>query len=110
MERSMPLTEALYYILLVLGEPLHGYGIIQTVSAITGERVLLGPGTLYGALNTLLEKGWIKLVRADTTARKKKEYIRTEKGRQALLEEMVRLEAMVADGKRVLDRNGEVER
>ena len=104
MERSMPLTEALYYILLVLGEPLHGYGIIQTVSAITGERVLLGPGTLYGALNTLLEKGWIKLVRADTTA------IRTEEGRQALLEEMVRLEAMVADGKRVLDRNGEVER
>lgn len=56
MERSMPLTEALYYILLVLGEPLHGYGIIQTVSAITGERVLLGPGTLYGALNTLLER------------------------------------------------------
>lgn len=110
MDQSMPLTEALYYILLVLGEPLHGYGIIQTVSAITGERVLLGPGTLYGALNTLLGKGWIKLVRANMDARKKKEYIRTEAGYQALLEEMARLEAMVADGKRILNhKEGETQ-
>ena len=54
------LTEAVYYILLSLQEPLHGYGIIQNVDKLSGGRVRLAAGTLYGALNTLLDKGWIR--------------------------------------------------
>ena len=53
------LTEGVYYILLSLLEPLHGYGIIQKVEKLSGGRVRLAAGTLYGAINTLLEKGWI---------------------------------------------------
>ena len=53
------LTEAVYYILLSLLEPLHGYGIIQNVEQLSGGRVRLAAGTLYGAINTLLEKDWI---------------------------------------------------
>ena len=53
------LTEGVYYILLSLLEPLHGYGIIQNVENLSGGRVRLAAGTLYGAINTLLEKGWI---------------------------------------------------
>jgi len=53
------LTEAVYYILLSLLEPRHGYGIMQNAEQLSGGRVRLAAGTLYGALNTLLEKGWI---------------------------------------------------
>ena len=54
-----PLTAAVYYILLSLTEPLHGYGIMQKAEQLSSGRVRLAAGTLYGALNTLLEKGWI---------------------------------------------------
>ncbi|MDF2513432.1 MAG: putative transcriptional regulator, partial [Herbinix sp.] len=48
MENNIPLTEALYYILLSVRKPNHGYGIIQEIESITNSRVILGPGTLYG--------------------------------------------------------------
>ena len=65
MNKETPLTEAVYYILLAVREPNHGYGIIQDVFDMTDGRVNLGPGTLYGAINSLLEKGWIKLYRKE---------------------------------------------
>ena len=58
-ESTGALTEAVFYILLSLLEPMHGYGIMQNVNALSRGRVTLGAGTLYGALGTLLEKGWI---------------------------------------------------
>ena len=54
------LTEAVYYILLSLQKPLHGYGIIQVVGELSGGRVKLAPGTLYGALNSLVDKGLLE--------------------------------------------------
>ena len=53
------LTEAVYYILLSLMQPMHGYGIMQNAEKLSGGRVRLAAGTLYGALNSLMEKGWI---------------------------------------------------
>ena len=53
------LTEGVYYILLSLMEPMHGYGIMQNVEQLSKGRVKLAPGTLYGAINTLLERGCI---------------------------------------------------
>ena len=52
---NIALTEAVFYILLSLVEPLHGYGIMQNVEKLSGGRVRLAAGTLYGAINTLLE-------------------------------------------------------
>jgi DNA-binding PadR family transcriptional regulator len=46
-----PLTESMFYILLSLLQPNHGYGIMQQVEERTKGRVALGAGTLYGALN-----------------------------------------------------------
>ena len=43
------LTEGVYYILLSLMEPMHGYGIMQNVEQLSKGRVKLAPGTLYGA-------------------------------------------------------------
>ena len=70
---NISLTESMYYILISLIEPNHGYGIMQQVEEMTNGRVVLGPGTLYGALNTLLEKRWIEIFSQDDESRKKKE-------------------------------------
>ena len=53
-QRNSPLTEATYYILISLTEPLHGYGIMKKVDEMSHGRIRLAAGTLYGALNTLL--------------------------------------------------------
>ena len=95
------LTEAVYYILLSLLEPLHGYGIIQNVEQLSGERVRLAAGTLYGAINTLLEKGWITALAGEADSRKK-EYVITEIGRDMLQKELQRLTELLENGKRLL--------
>lgn len=99
-ERSA-LTEAVYYILLALYKPLHGYGIMQFIKEISGDRVNMGAGTLYGALNTLLEKGWIRAVENDWDSRKK-EYEITDRGRQVVLDEMKRLQELLDNGSRIM--------
>ena len=95
------LTEAVYYILLSLLEPLHGYGIIQKVEQLSGGRVRLAAGTLYGAINTLLEKGWIAALEGEADSRKK-EYVITELGREMLKKELQRLSELLENGKRLL--------
>lgn len=101
MDRGQPLTEALFYILLAVRRPVHGYGIIQEVAEMTGGRVNLGPGTLYGAISSLLEKGWIVLYSAEAGSRRKKEYVITEAGRAVFDGELRRLRELVANGERM---------
>lgn len=95
------LTEAVYYILLSLLEPRHGYGIMQNAESLSNGRVKLAAGTLYGALNTLLEKGWITALPGEKNSRKK-EYVITETGRETLRQELTRLEELVTNGKELL--------
>lgn len=94
------LTEAVYYILLALHVPMHGYGIMQFVREISKERVNLGPGTLYGAINTLLEKGWIQSLYNAADSRKK-EYEITATGREVVLGELLRLQELIENGKKI---------
>ena len=95
------LTEAVYYILLSLQEPLHGYGIIQNVDKLSGGRVRLAAGTLYGAINTLLDKGWIRALENEADSRKK-EYQITEAGLAVLKAEVRRLRELLENGMRIL--------
>ena len=103
MADSMALTEAVYYILLSLTQPLHGYGIMQQTERLSGGRVRLAAGTLYGALNTLCEKGWIRELPMEAGSRKK-EYALTESGSEALKKELERLRQLVRAGETVLER------
>ena len=96
------LTEAVYYILLSLTEPLHGYGIMQNAEKLSNGRVRLAAGTLYGAINTLLEKGWITALSEEKGSRKK-EYLITEQGKEALRCEMERLRDLIENGDRILE-------
>jgi len=98
---NITLTESMYYILLSLSKPNHGYGIMQMVEEMTKGRVILGPGTLYGALNSLQEKKWIMMYSQDDESRKKKEYLITEKGKEVLDNEISRLEELLENGKKV---------
>lgn len=98
---NQALTEAVYYILLSLTEPMHGYGIMQNVALLSGGRVRLAAGTLYGALNTLLTRGWITALSGETSDRKK-EYVITEKGREMLRCEIDRLKELIENGNRIM--------
>ena len=99
---SIALTEAVYYILLSLLSPRHGYGIMQNAENLSGGRVKLAAGTLYGAINSLLEKGWISALPEEKDSRKK-EYLITDQGVQVLQGEICRLQELIENGKRVLE-------
>ena len=57
----LPLSSVVFHILMALvdGER-HGYGIMQEVETRTEGEVHLVPGTLYGAIKRLLERGLIE--------------------------------------------------
>ncbi|MBU3112907.1 PadR family transcriptional regulator [Clostridium lacusfryxellense] len=95
------LTEAVFYILLSLYAPMHGYGIMQNIKNLSNERVNLGAGTLYGAINTLLEKDWIKSVIGAKDSRKK-EYKITDLGKSIMQIELDRLEELIGNGKKII--------
>lgn len=95
------LTEAVFYILLSLFTPMHGYGIMQNVSKLSSNRVNLGAGTLYGAINTLLEKNWIKSVDGERNSRKK-EYEITELGKSMVEGEIKRLQELIDNGRKIV--------
>ena len=96
-EKDNPLTEAFFYILLSLRHPNHGYGVIQEVEELTKGRVSLGAGTLYGALQTMQKRGWIRVVSQETESRKKKEYIITEAGKEVFETELARLAELLGN-------------
>lgn len=98
---NIALTESTYYILLSLYHPQHGYGIMQETERLSAGRVKLAAGTLYGALNSLCEKGWIKLLPVESGSRKK-EYQLTGTGLAVLKRELTRLEELAANGRTIL--------
>ena len=101
MIESSALTESTYYILLALVTPQHGYGIMQTADRLSGGRVRLAAGTLYGALSALCEKGWIHPLPAAQESRKK-EYQLTALGLSVLRGELARLKSLVENGEAIL--------
>lgn len=103
-ESKGALTEAVYYILISLYKPLHGYGVIQNVEKISSGRVKLGAGTLYGAINTLLGRGWI-VEYGESGERGKKQYVITDSGKQAVEWEIARLQELLDNGRQICRDN-----
>jgi DNA-binding PadR family transcriptional regulator len=93
--KYLPLTEATAYILLALIEPLHGYGVMQKVEAMSEGTVKIGPGTLYGAFSVMEREGLILKVAEED---RRKSYLLTEKGRLVLKEHIRRSELLVRNG------------
>jgi len=91
-DSAAPLTEPVLLVLLSLAaEPRHGYGILKDVEQISGGRVLLSTGTLYGALGRLLDDRWIERFAEPDPSRDRQAYRLTAKGRAVLKAEAVRM-------------------
>ncbi len=101
-EQLKTLTEQMYYILLSLMRPNHGYGIMQEVEEKTNGRVRIGAGTLYNLLSRFEEEDIIRQISEED---RKKTYIITEKGMDILKEEYQRLIQLVSDGKCLSERS-----
>ncbi|MDD2397439.1 MAG: PadR family transcriptional regulator [Sedimentibacter sp.] len=99
-----PMTEAMYYVLLALVHPNHGYQLMNEIEEVSNGRVKMGPGTMYGVLTRLQKDGLIIVINDDG---RRKTYSITEDGRTALKIEYERLISMVDDGKIVKEARDE---
>jgi DNA-binding PadR family transcriptional regulator len=92
------MREPTYYILTALLEgPLHGYGIIKRVEALSKDRIHLAAGTLYGALDRLVDLGEIEVDREEQVSGRRRRYYRiTSDGEASVAAEVERMTAAIA--------------
>jgi DNA-binding PadR family transcriptional regulator len=95
------MQEPTFLILAALAaQPLHGYGIIQSVASLSGDEVKLRPGTLYGALDRLADQGLIVVDREEAVDGRLRRYYRLSDSGAAALgaqAERLRRHATVAE-------------
>jgi DNA-binding PadR family transcriptional regulator len=92
-DATKALSEPVLFILTSLAEqPRHGYALLKDVEVLSGSRIRLSTGTLYGAIRRLLEDGWIERWEQDDVSRDKQAYRLTQNGRSRLQAEIARLE------------------
>lgn len=99
-EEHVPLSSAVFHILLVLGaRPLHGYGIKKAVRRLSDDKVEIGSGTLYRSLQRMEVEGFVTrldhLVDPDTDDDRRVYYQLTEFGREVACAEARRLGGLV---------------
>ena len=92
-DRNLPLTETVYYVLLALLKPAHGYLIMQKVEELSDGQVRMAAGTLYGALEALLRRNFVKPVQTDDSRRKV--YVITDEGKRILRLDCQRMSHMI---------------
>ena len=60
LESILPLSPTTFHVLVAMADgPRHGYAIAQEVEELTGGRIVMGPGTLYGSLQRMVASGLI---------------------------------------------------
>jgi len=87
----VPMTETGFYILYCLQQPQHGYGISQQVKQMTGGKVIISPGTMYGTLSKMEADGLIEFYNEED---KRKLYRITKLGQEVLDLEIARIERL----------------
>jgi len=102
-EKFQTLTEQMFYILLCLRQECCGTDIMAQITALTGGRVSVGPGTLYNLLESFLKAGMIAETKVEG---RKRSYLITEAGQTALEEEYRRLLTLTEDYQRLTPEGG----
>ena len=96
---SRPLPAAsLHIVLALLDGELHGYALMRRVGELSDGAVKMGPGTLYGTLNRLVDDGLIIETTdrvSQTDAERRRYYTLTPVGRSVALAELARLQTLV---------------
>jgi DNA-binding PadR family transcriptional regulator len=96
LQQMLPLPEAVFHILVALADQdRHGYALMQEVAVLTDGRMRLRPGTLYAAIQRMLEQGLVVEVTPPGDERRRT-YRTTPRGRQLAISETERLRALVA--------------
>lgn len=95
------LTEQMFYVLLCLKKECYGLDILDRVPAMTGGRVRVGSGTLYNLLEQFLSEGMIRETKVEG---RRRSYLLTDKGREMLDREYMRIRAQVADYCRIFGK------
>jgi DNA-binding PadR family transcriptional regulator len=91
-EQLQTLSEPMYFVLLALIKPMHGYDIMQKVSIISNDRVKVGAGTLYALLKRFEKEDIVLQVNDDG---RRKTYVITKKGKELLDREYTRLKESI---------------
>ena len=94
-QKYIPMTETAYYLLLALCQERHGYGAMLYIEELTGKRLKIGAGTIYGTLSKMEKDGLIETVSEDE---RRKTYKQTKAGRKLLDSEISRLEELLKNG------------
>ena len=89
----LPLTETVFYVLLALRRPAHGYLVMARVERLSAGQVRLAAGTLYGALENLLKQRLI--VRVPSVDPRRKVYQLTDLGLNVLERDTARMAHMI---------------
>jgi DNA-binding PadR family transcriptional regulator len=90
-----PISEPVMLILASLAaQPRHGYALMKDIETLSGGRVRLSTGTLYGALRRLLDDGWIERFEQEDTSREKQAYRLTSEGAEQLRREVERMKQL----------------
>jgi DNA-binding PadR family transcriptional regulator len=99
MTRTKPLPSAsLHIVLALLDGELHGYALMQRVAELSDGAVRMGPGTLYGTLNRLVDDGLIEETTAEASRddnERRRYYQLTPNGRAVAIDELARLQGLV---------------
>lgn len=93
LNKYLPLTETTFYILMSLIEPGHGYLIMQKVEELSGGKVRVAAGTMYGAIENLIKQKLISSI--PNSDPRRKVYQITEEGIEVLKLETNRLRHMI---------------
>ena len=95
-DKPLP-SASLHIVLALLDGESHGYALIGRVAELSAGAVRMGPGTLYGTLNRLVDDGLIEettdRVRRDDSERRRY-YTLTGSGRTIAVDELVRLQGL----------------
>ena len=97
----IPMSETAYYILLSLTIPKHGYGVMQHVTELSGGRITLGAGTLYGSISKMERDSVIRFISEEN---KRKTYEITALGRDVLKAEIARITELYLNAKGVMEQ------
>lgn len=96
---SRALSEPVVLILMSLADrPRHGYALMKDIEELSGGRVRLSTGTLYGAIRRLLDDRWIERHAQQDTSRDKQAYRLTAAGRARLEDELERMNQLTKAG------------
>ena len=86
LKEAEQLTDSMFYIMVALTKPRHGYAIMNLIEETTKGTITIGPASMYTIIKKLLKQEWIYL--HDKSDSRRKTYLLTEKGKKVLKEDL----------------------